>query len=748
MNSSITDLPSSHANRFWRKDLTTVPAGQRRAGRYALQIMARCPFLYPRLADDDFLGALWLLALPLVDPGALARQQALWCRPDADTGDSSDAEAVPRKRGRFGIDPGVFPVGIPGARMREDLCRRFRSLPDSMFSQLAEIDGHDPTRNEIRILVSCAGLDVTEAALLDFVEKLDSIAAFRQFLREMATHDHTEQFAILSAALGSPPSDLRRCLRASGNLRVLRLVVCRLRQSDMEDVLRAEDLLNDILQHEPSSFDELLACIVQQTPPGECRIEDFPHLAADATRVREVVDNALRNEVCGVNALLYGRPGTGKTQFALAIAAAAGLTAVMVRTAGEDGEGLSRQGRLGAYQLAQHMLRNRRDCLIVFDEVEDVFHASQGGLLALLRGLPSTGSDKGWLNRTLEENPLPAIWITNDAESMDPAFLRRFLLPIAFVVPPRLVRRRIAERHLGDQSIPDALMEELAADDELLPSHFSAARQALDLQPAADPAIVVRETVSAMRRVLLGSPLGRERQSATRFEIEYLNLSGGIAPGRIAEALARSGRGTLCFYGPPGTGKTEFANVLADALGRELVSRSAAGILAPWVGMTERNIAKLFTEFDVERSVLFLDEVDSLLRDRRLARQGWEATQVNELLQQMERFPGIFVAATNLVDNLDAAALRRFDFKLHFRPLLAAQRRSLFARETLGDASRTAQLPRLVIDTLDTLDMLTPGDFANVARQQKLLDERLSPEDYLRRLVTECRWKQASNVAA
>ena len=100
------------------------------------------------------------------------------------------------------------------------------------------------------------------------------------------------------------------------------------------------------------------------------------------------------------------------------------------------------------------------------------------------------------------------------------------------------------------------------------------------------------------------------------------------------------------------------------------------------------------------------------------------------------------------VDNLDAAALRRFDFKLHFRPLLAAQRRSLFARETLGEASRAAQLPRMVIDTLDSLDMLTPGDFANVARQQRLLDERLSREDYLRRLVTECRWKQASSHAA
>jgi hypothetical protein len=108
--------------------------------------------------------------------------------------------------------------------------------------------------------------------------------------------------------------------------------------------------------------------------------------------------------------------------------------------------------------------------------------------------------------------------------------------------------------------------------------------------------------------------------------------------------------------------------VLADALGRELVVKTTSDLVSKYVGETERNLAALFTGLDAERSVLFLDEVDSLLRDRREARHSWETTQVNELLQQMERFPGIFIAATNLMDGLDAAALRRFDFKLHFRP--------------------------------------------------------------------------------
>lgn len=52
----------------------------------------------------------------------------------------------------------------------------------------------------------------------------------------------------------------------------------------------------------------------------------------------------------------------------------------------------------------------------------------------------------------------------------------------------------------------------------------------------------------------------------------------------------------------------------------------------------------------------------------------WEVTQVNELLVQMETFPGIFVCATNLVDALDQASLRRFALKVEFLPLRTEQR--------------------------------------------------------------------------
>jgi hypothetical protein len=350
------------------------------------------------------------------------------------------------------------------------------------------------------------------------------------------------------------------------------------------------------------------------------------------------------------------------------------------------------------------------------------------------------------MNRILEENPVPALWIANSTDGMDPAFLRRFLLPVACVTPPRSVRRQMAERHLGGCGLAPELLDELAADPALAPAQLGAARRLLDLRPSAPPEATVRAGVAALRTLLHGALAPRRRTPATVFEVAYLNLTGGLAPSAIVQALRRQGRGSLCFYGPPGTGKTAFAEVLAEALDRELVSRQASDLISPYVGETEQNLARLFRECDPARTVLLLDEVDSFLSDRRQARHAWERTAVNELLQQMETYPGIFIAATNLMAGIDGAALRRFDFKLGFRALNPAQRRGLFAREAFGDD--TAPVPPDLARQLEGLPGLTPGDFANVCRQQTLIGQALTPEQFLRRLAMECRLKREVGQAA
>lgn len=133
-----------------------------------------------------------------------------------------------------------------------------------------------------------------------------------------------------------------------------------------------------------------------------------------------------------------------------------------------------------------------------------------------------------------------------------------------------------------------------------------------------------------------------------------------------------------------------------------------------------------------------IDEVDSFLRDRGQARQSWEVTMVNEMLTRMEAYPGIFIASTNLMDNLDPAALRRFDLKVGFSFLKPQQSELLFHRYTasLGlEAASPADLQRL-----HTLGMLTPGDFAAVVRQHRFRP-LVTPAAFVAALAQECALK-------
>ena len=139
--------------------------------------------------------------------------------------------------------------------------------------------------------------------------------------------------------------------------------------------------------------------------------------------------------------------------------------------------------------------------------------------------------------------------------------------------------------------------------------------------------------------------------------------------------------------------------------------------MSMWVGGTEKNIAECFRQVEADGAILLIDEIEGFLQDRREARHSWEITGVNEMLTQIESFPGIFIASTNLRDNLDQAALRRFDMKIKFDYLLPHQSRALLESycDTLNleppDTALTARLGRL--------HNLTPGDFAAVTRRHR-----------------------------
>jgi SpoVK/Ycf46/Vps4 family AAA+-type ATPase len=220
----------------------------------------------------------------------------------------------------------------------------------------------------------------------------------------------------------------------------------------------------------------------------------------------------------------------------------------------------------------------------------------------------------------------------------------------------------------------------------------------------------------------------------TRYALELLNCESRFEIPRIVEALRRKGSGQLCFYGPPGSGKTALAEHIAQALGRPLMVRRASDIASKFVGETEQNMARMFETAQSEGAVLLLDEADSFLRRKR-AERNYEVSEVNEMLAGMERFNGLFICTTNLFDDLDEAALRRFAFKIRFKALKPEQRVTMFEREA-GVVPDDEQRSRLA-----ALDCLTHGDFAAVRNQVEILGEAFTPDEFLAQLEAEHRAK-------
>ena len=235
---------------------------------------------------------------------------------------------------------------------------------------------------------------------------------------------------------------------------------------------------------------------------------------------------------------------------------------------------------------------------------------------------------------------------------------------------------------------------------------------------------------------------------AKGYSLDGLNIKGKVGLEKIVRSVRNyldesfnaasedRPRMNLLMYGPPGTGKTEFVKYLGKTLDRKVLVMKGSDILGMYVGQSEENIANAFRKAEREKAILFFDEIDGLLQTRENAHASWEVTQVNELLQQMENFDGIMVAATNFSKNLDPATMRRFTFKLEFGYLDDAGKKSFFERmfkTTLTDEEAAE---------LKTLRNLAPGDFRTVRQEQFYLADEVTNLERIEALKDECRVKK------
>ena len=546
-------------------------------------------------------------------------------------------------------------------------------------------------------------LDEIERAMLAVVARWGKFESWRDLVRR-APNGCSNLSPNIIGRLANLPSNLVEQKLMPGSP----LLSCRLFNDDQDGEYSLSRLLRRLVRVHADSREGLLRWLMPDAEASALQWDDFDHLGP----VREVAEKVLAARA-PVSILLFGEPGTGKTEFARLLAARVDRGALFAGLSDDQGMEPDRSERLDHLMLLRALCRNQPTNVVVVDEADDVLVLSE-----------RKGSSKQWINRLVEDPKVTTIWIVNRRTHLDPAILRRMTLAISFDRPRLHVRERIVKRVAAATSVSLSVaeMQEIAGL-KTCPAVVASGLRAAQL--ASGGADVAKTAIHSVMRAL-GQSRAPEIMAPTVYD--PLLSQADIDLARLAERLAGAPEKgwSLLLSGPSGTGKSAFARHLAARLGIEVEYRRCSDLMSPYVGETEQNIAEAFATAAEREALLLIDEADSFLYRREAGQRSWEVSQANEMLVQMEHLRAPFVATTNLADKLDPASQRRFTLRVAFQPMTAQQARQLF-RAHFGQ-NWPHEWP--------VNERHTPGDFAVVAHRARLLGEQ-DPSLLVRWLLEE-----------
>lgn len=455
--------------------------------------------------------------------------------------------------------------------------------------------------------------------------------------------------------------------------------------------------------------------------------------------------NALMEGDKGCNILFYGPPGTGKSSLVKAIAKQYSRELLSVKVPDDDDHSDRLRSVYAAFNMAD---RNRS--LILVDEADEILNTSASFFV-------NSKTNKSWINGMLEKHGKKAIWITNRTGQIHPSTMRRFSFTMEFKKVTTKGRLSILKHELKKKSL-----EHIFNDEEL---HDLCKAYTVDaggivnainicdgeLKPQKNVVLKMIKTVlKNHERATTGeAPALSKKKDMRQYSLEGLNTSHNLDEiVSIARQYAKLQEQKehslpLLLYGPPGTGKTEFVHYLGSILDKEVVLKRSSDIKSKWVGDTEANIAGAFNEAQTEGGILFFDEADSFLYPRSSADHSWEKSFTNEILAQLDSFFGIVIFATNDIDGLDHAALRRFRFKIEFHPLTPEGNVHFYKKLLLPLVRIGSAVSEHDTQQIRCMNNLTPGDFAVVKEQFFFVDaSTITHEKLIVSLMNEARHKQ------
>ena len=633
---------------------------------------------------------------------------------------------------RSGCDDVLDFLGIESKEPKEEEIQNLKNRLEILEKSQISCELKDLEHN-LNLLQENLGLNSTERDILRFVAIMYNYEVISNACSLLGDLNNIQATKAISKILNLRFGDVQKAFRKDGIFAKTSIVKL---ENNVHNLKFKIDVINNNFMCDLfvkcESMDEIFESAIKPCSKTNLTTKNYPHIKEDVKILLSFLKKAVSKKQKGVNVLLYGSAGTGKTELSKVIASELNLK--LYEVAYDDEYGYATEDRrLRSYCLAQNVLSAGSN-LLMYDEAEDIFNTNND---------EKRQYGKAFINRSLETNELPTIWITNNIYDMDEAVVRRFNLAIEIGIPTEDVRAKIIKKY-SENLIDNKLIKKLAKNDFIAPALISNASVVVSNLNTKDKnkafERVINNTLKAQGYEEIRDYNPRDDLPSS-YDPNFVNSDCDL--NELMQGIKLSKNARICLYGVPGTGKSAYAKFIAKSLKKPIIIKKGSDLLSMFVGGTEQNIALAFKEAKDKKAVLVFDEVDSFLQDRSMAARSWEVTQVNEMLVQMESFDGIFIATTNLIDNLDKACLRRFDLKLEFGYLLPEQSQNLFKKEcTLLKVKFDENAAKKV----SNLGLLTPGDFASVRRQAKFRPIK-NGDDFCHRLELEVALKNEEKSA-
>ena len=485
--------------------------------------------------------------------------------------------------------------------------------------------------------------------------------------------------------------------------------------NEIERFARRDDHLEEMMQIDSEETKKARKHFIGDSVTSELKWDDFNFIED-----KDFLFNFL-NKKDSWNILLFGEPGTGKTEFAKTLCKKLKLHSHISLNKDDFMCSLSQnKTRLSDLFTSTNFL-NKDTCLIV-DEADDILRIYD---------------NKAFVNDLLDNTNKKMIYIINDTLFIDKAFLRRFDFSIHFEKPDMEQVKNMWKKQLKFHNIKlsPKYITELVELYDIVPSILSNSLKNSkylidDTMKNKDKFEIICKFIDNQAETIYGGMMNSKETDKIfvdkkPFNVDLLNTD--VDLNHLTERIVKLNKlnFSLCLNGVSGSGKSAYAEHLAYKLGIPVIKKKCSDLLDMFVGGSEKNIANAFKEGSEKGAMIIFDEADSFLRNRNGAQRSWEVTQVNEMLTQMESYPYPFVCTTNLMDTLDVAALRRFTFKVKYDYMTREQASKAF--------EYFFKIKNVKIDS----DTLTPGDFMVVKNKAEIMDCLKNKEELLSMLYQE-----------